>query len=84
MRSWMLRRENRQFCCICYLGATDSLHYMDSCTAHICTFHWEPCILLESILFWSVLRNLHKDADLVTLGIIYSRPRNWSQLTFWK
>ena len=45
MRSWMLRRENWQFSCLYYLGATNSLHYMDSRKAHICNIHWEPCIL---------------------------------------
>ena len=64
----MLRRKNRPFSCLYYPGATDSLHYMDSRTAHICNIQWEPCILdQESILSWSVLRNLHTDADPATL-----------------
>ena len=45
MRSWMLRRENRQLSCLYCLGATNSLHYKDSRTTHICNIHWEPCIL---------------------------------------
>ena len=36
--------------------------------------------ILESILFWNVLRNLHTHADPITLEIMYSWSRNWRKI----
>ena len=75
MRSWMLRRENRQLSCLYYLGATNSLHYKDSRTTHICNIHWEPCILDQEI---GVNRHFKKHSVLkgVTQSAYACRSRN--------
>ena len=44
-----------------YPGATDSLHYTDSRTVHICNIQWEPCILDQEI--W-VKRHFGKNSVL--------------------